>query len=386
MEFAATLPLTPRKPAPLGFYLAPLLVEALSRSDDRKGLLLVNQLGYHRNHEHYLWFCRTLDVLGVSLPIQRDDEDEIMAGTRLLVEDLIQSRCVVIGTEEIISCPCGALEGPATILDRVSSFRPRAKAYLRMGHLLCCRVCGGVGASRGEQQVLWWHPRPNASCPTVFPATYADEFREKYAFARAQPRIVSRLRDRAPAFELSIGRFRLDVDFVWALLPVVLAARDQRIVTLVVGHRSLNQAATVTLLGWRFSQPVQEIVVLPYLTMKPSTYANVFDDEAFAVASSHGTMVARCLLGMGLQCRKEAVIGSDLAYWIIHSVRNLADRYPRQMSSWPAAEILQALFAGGMQQLVTANRKPNRRLSAHEARLLHITAHALLPRDRMGAS
>lgn len=236
-----TLPVTVRNDAPLGYWLTPILADALSQQLQERSTFYYGKLGLKNPsfleerafHEH-------LDFLKISCVREADATFE--SGLLELCRELSSVGSVEHRTQECYRCPCGCLELPVHI-----AMFAKEKTFRRINGSYVCRVCGESGkAVRVSKGFLRVKDEWSLESVGVYPQWYRREIKELERQLREQG--ISWSRER-PTRLAQVGT-SIDVELVWSLIPLMLSRRrpGERI-RLVVTNHVLRQAVVAILLA-----------------------------------------------------------------------------------------------------------------------------------------
>lgn len=254
-----TLPITVKEVAPLGYWLTPILVDALSKQYQEQGILCYGKLGLHSptpSLENA--FHKTLDFLGMTCNRKPDSDfkDDLLSLSREVYDGgVIEHR-----EQECYRCPCGCLELPV----QIAQFA-KEKTFTRVSNAYICKVCkkpGEVERVSGDFFRIGSDWSLESIC--VYPEWYRGELRELVRQLHKQGIPFFRARTTG----LSQDGMNLDVEFVWSLMLLLFSHQrpDERI-RLVVTNHVLRQAATALLLAKSLNPDLKaDLIVSPYIT------------------------------------------------------------------------------------------------------------------------
>lgn len=253
-----TLPITVRDKAPLGYWLTPVLVDALSKQFCERGILFYGNFGL-RSPTPSLEriFHGQLDFLNLTCERKSDTEFE---------EELLELSRQVCFTGPILSreqeyyrCSCGCLEIPVSIAPFA-----KEKMFKRLEGVYVCKACNQPGEQvLVESKVLGLGSDWSLESISVYPKWYCSELKELVHQLCQQGIPISKSRQTG----LCYNGMNLDVEFVWCLIPLLLSLRstDERI-RLVITNRVLRQAVTALLLARSFDPDLRaDLIISPYI-------------------------------------------------------------------------------------------------------------------------
>lgn len=254
-----TLPITVKDGAPLGYWLTPILVDALSKQYQEQGVLCYGRLGL-RSPTLFLEnaFHKTLDFLG--LTCNRKSDSVVKDDLLNLSREVYSGGSIEHREQECYRCPCGCLELPV----HIAKFA-KEKTFTRTGNAYICKVCKKPGevacVSGGFFRVgSDW----SLESISVYPEWYRGELRELVRQLREQGIPLSRERTTG----LSQEDMNLDVEFVWSLMPLLFSRQHpgERI-RLVITNHVLRQAAIALLLAKALNPDLEaDLIVSPCIT------------------------------------------------------------------------------------------------------------------------
>ena len=254
-----TLPITVRNSAPLGYWLTPILVDAMSKQYQEQGVLCYGKLGLRSPTPHQeRVFHETLDFLGLTCDRKPDSdskEDLLNIAREICAGDSIEYR-----EQECYRCPCGCLELPT----RIARFA-KGKTFARVGDAYVCKVCEKPGeATRVSGSFFKIDSNQSLESICVYPKWYRGELRELVRQLHEQGIPLSRARTTG----LNQESTNLDVEFVWSLMPLLFSRQQpgERI-RLVVTNHVLRQAVIALLLA-KVANPnlKADLIVSPCIT------------------------------------------------------------------------------------------------------------------------
>lgn len=254
-----TLPITVKDGAPLGYWLTPILVDALSKQYQEQGILCYGRLGL-RSPTPSLEnaFHKTLDFLG--LTCNRKSDSDFKDDLLNLSREVYAGGSIEHREQECYRCPCGCLELPV----HIAQFA-KEKTFTRAGNAYVCKVCkkpGEIVRVSGGFFRIGSDWSLESIC--VYPEWYRGELRELVRQLHEQGIPLSRGRTTG----LSQEDMNLDVEFVWSLMPLLFSRQhpSERIRIVVTNH-VLRQAAIVLLLTKALNPDLKaDLIVSPCIT------------------------------------------------------------------------------------------------------------------------
>lgn len=254
-----TLPITVRNDVPLGYWLTPVLADALSKQYQEQGVLFYGRLGLRSpSLSEEMTFHKNLDFLNLACSRKSDADfkDELLNLSR----ELYTSGSIENREQECYRCPCGCLELPV----HIASYA-KEKTFTRVSGVYVCKICKEPGevtrVSAGFFQVdsSW-----SLESIGVYPEWYRDELEGLVRQLREQGIPMSRTRVTG----LSQENMNLDVEFVWSLIPLMLSRQHkQERIRLVVTNHVLRQAAVALLLAQALSPNLKiDLIVSPIIS------------------------------------------------------------------------------------------------------------------------
>lgn len=236
-----TLPITVKSDAPLGYWLTPILVDALSKQYQEEGVLCYGKLGL-RSPTTSLEsdFHKTLDFL--RLTCNRKADSSFRNDLLSLSQEICDGRPIKHREQECYRCPCGRLELPV----HIARFA-KEKTFTRTDNIYTCKVCKKTGkVARVNGSFFQIDSDRSLESIFIYPELHRRELRELVHQLCGQGIPLSRAR----ATGLSQRGMNLDVEFVWSLMPLLFSRQhpNERIRLLVTNH-VLRQAAIALLLA-----------------------------------------------------------------------------------------------------------------------------------------
>lgn len=254
-----TLPITVKDGAPLGYWLTPILVDALSKQYQEQGILFYGKIGLRSpTPSMEKVFHERLDFL--NLTCDRKPDSDFKDDLLKLSREVYTGGSIEHREQECYRCPCGCLELPVLIAPFA-----KEKTFTRVDGTYICKVCKQPGkvvrVSGGFFQVgsNW-----SLESICVYPEWYRGELRELVRQLREQGIPLSRARTTG----LSQEDMNLDVEFVWSLMPLLFSRRhpDERI-RLVVTNHVLRQAVIALLLAKALDPDLKaDLIVSPCIS------------------------------------------------------------------------------------------------------------------------
>ncbi|HRH55608.1 MAG TPA: hypothetical protein PK609_01960 [Candidatus Paceibacterota bacterium] len=251
-----TLPITVRETAPLGYWLTPVLTDALGKQLQEEVRIYTGGLGLRSPNDLLSRkYFEDLDFLSVTRIRESDAayaETLLEEASRALLDrppEYIEQLCYV--------CPCGKLQLPVAIATyaREKTFRRGQDGYF-------CKACG-EDAFLDSVKTGFFSLDLSLSLESIgiFPQTYRAEAAELLRQIKEQG--IPAVRERVTG--LPFKDLSLDVEFVWQFLPFVLSKAhvEERIRILVTNH-VLRQAVTAIAIAKLLNPSLKaDIVVAP---------------------------------------------------------------------------------------------------------------------------
>lgn len=251
-----TLPITVHERALLGYWLTPVLTDALAKHRNEEGRVFYGKLGLRAvDSGAEEIFHQDLDYLGVGCARTADacHRDALLE----LVGEVAQRNALKKRTAECYQCRCGRLELPVAAAPFL-----KGKTFIRRGEEYVCAVCHEV-ATRGWIESVNLQIDPDTwdeESVTVYPRSYKKEVRELRAQIDAQGISFARSRHTGIVWN---GQ-NLDVELAWLLLATLLALEGNEEVRIVVTNHVLRQAVAAFLIAQSCHRRFKgEIIVAP---------------------------------------------------------------------------------------------------------------------------
>lgn len=250
-----TLPITAKVSASLGYWLTPVLVDALSRQCGEHGTVFYNKFGKKTPDEQTeKTFLQRIASLGITSNVLPDTSflEEFLS----LCKDGLSSFPVSDKIQTCFRCSCGCLELPVSI----ASFA-KQKTFTRVGDVYVCKVCDEVGIKVDVTTGFVDLQVRNLADIEVYPSWYHAEIADLIRQLDTQGLPV--FKERETGF--SFANRNLDVEFIWSQLPLLFSQRysGERI-RLVVTNHMLRQAVIALAIAKARNASLQvDLVVLP---------------------------------------------------------------------------------------------------------------------------
>jgi hypothetical protein len=318
IRVAATLPISPRAGAKIGFFSAPLLADVFSRLTCIRALHPVNILGSKACAGSELDHYSVLEALGLNPELRWSDLELVQSGRlQKSIERLYSSGEITPESQEIWVCPCGRTE----LVDSLSNTgkRKERKNYSMLGDVPFCDLCRQK-ARLITADVLMLQLPTTLPIVSVFPSYARAEWvllAESFAGLKI---CISRMRETGIQSTINGTNYNVDVDFCWMSMLDDLERKGIQIEVLVVGHKTLKHALLSLLYpGITGQNKARTVVAAPYVSVKSGD--KDFSDLASDVIANHAPDAIRFLLAHQFGSnRKDITLDSKLLYWIEHSI------------------------------------------------------------------
>lgn len=358
-----TLPITPKKDAPIGFYLAPYLVDILSRMTDSKGLVLINNLGLKANSSHgeqnLTSFRANLDSL-TGLPSQMDSEAPHLNSIPGYIDQCISHGLIVKENIDKTICECGAVDMPSSVANEFVKTNRDGKTYFIHDNSIYCSICRSKAISENNCGVLslqFSETDSSSENLKIFPAKYTKEFNNSILRTIKQKWLITRSRETGVSCDTEFGKYNLDVDFVWGLMNPTLMNINVPIGELVISHRSIAPASRFVVLSNILGASLNRVIVLPFMHIKQGNDKIPFEDNINWLSDRYEAKIIRFLLAFGLQKNKEITLNSTVLYWISHSSEDIKGKFKGNVEYESFDSTLNFLFSGSANKLISYLRK-----------------------------
>ncbi|OGZ72917.1 MAG: hypothetical protein A2998_02525 [Candidatus Staskawiczbacteria bacterium RIFCSPLOWO2_01_FULL_37_25b] len=318
-QVIATLPLSPRQNADIGYYLIPLIANIIASFAGISTVNAVNILGAKETTTQDVdTHFNMLKCLGIASQFQWCDGNEAwnIVLTNLFHKGLAQG-WILQDERTIMVCPCGKTEFivAASTLSKIHGTR---KTYEIQDDKVFCLLCQGFATPRTIPCLLIRMPEQVPSI-TIIPTYAAAEWNRLAADNRKREILVSRVRETGIQAECVGRKYNIDVDFVWKLLLERLSEKNIKCLGLVVGHKSIKHALSITMLSSLIGVPIPQFVIsTPYISFDFGCQLPI---NARELVNLHDAEPLRWLLSMAIGChQKEFTLQSKLIYLIKHSI------------------------------------------------------------------
>lgn len=309
-----TLPITVKNEAPLGYWLTPILADALSRQLGERGFIFYGKLGLKKpNEQEERTYLEHLNFLKVSIP--RTTDAAMVSELLDLCDELGSVGAIGLQQQDCYRCPCGCLEVPI----RIAHFA-KEKTFVRTDGFYVCRVCGAPGSIQSvKSRVLRLKEQDAVNGIRIYPHWYRSEVLELQRQLHEQG--IAWSKDRSTGI-----RGNLDPELVWALIPLLLSRifREERI-RIVVTNQVIRQA----LIAIRLAQAVDpmfqaDLIIMPCID-HPGSSAKWRLDRLVSLGYS-GALI-RCMLvgSLGWQTKRASLY--ETISGVEHRRFNLLERH-----------------------------------------------------------
>lgn len=255
-----TLPITVKDRALLGYWLTPILTDALSQQFQERGILCYGRLGLHRpTLPMENTFYQRIGFLSLTCNCKPDSD--FKDGLLDLLQEVYTEGTIERREQQCYRCSCGCLELPV----HIAPFA-KEKTFTRVGNNYICRVCekaGEVALVSGRFFQIGSDWSLESIC--VYPEWYRRELRDLVHQIREQGIPLSRTRTTG----LRQEGINLDIEFVWSLIPLLFSRQypGERI-RLVITNHVLRQAATALLLAQALNPDLKaDLIISPCITL-----------------------------------------------------------------------------------------------------------------------
>lgn len=235
-----SLPVSVKNSHPLGYWLTPILVDALSKQVDETGVLYYGKLGLRTPlDEEEIRFHQNLDFIGVAR--SRVADESIVSDLLMHALNACNRGCLEVRIQECYVCPCGILSIPSDIVTYA-----REKTFKRSEEKIVCKVCKNE-ALRASVEKLFYKIKKTTEIRTikVFPRFYQKEVDELVQQIHEQGIPISRVRETGFVFQ----QWNIDIEFLWSFLPLVISGYTNERLRVVVTNQVLRQAVVAYLLA-----------------------------------------------------------------------------------------------------------------------------------------
>lgn len=252
-----TLPISIRGDGPLGYWLTPVIVDALAKRYHEPSTIFYGDIGRRRvDMSRVLEFETDLAFLATQVPLSADSayQEKLISSVR---------RCLEVGRvvqkdSECFVCECGCLELPVSIARYA-----RQKTFIRADETYVCRVCNSTGVPRCISQSVYYF---NSKCTEILdsirivPGWYEGELQDLAKQIDESGIVIGRIRDTG----IVLDGMNLDSDFLWQQLVSAVSASDSDTFRIVLTNHVLRQALLTALFA-KTIDPAKhiELIILP---------------------------------------------------------------------------------------------------------------------------
>lgn len=298
-----SLPISVKNSRPLGYWLTPIFVDALSLYMSETGNIYYGKLGLQApNKEEESRFHKNLDFLNISTNRLADAEHSPVLSD--LAVDMINKGNTESRKLDCLVCPCGALSIPHEIVSYV-----KQKTFIERNGKIICRLCNKK-ATVSTQTVLYYLLQSSTlSDPiTIYPKMHQNEVSEIVHRLCEQGIPVSKTRQTGFTFR----EWNIDVEFLWSFLPLVLFRASGERLRLVITNQVLRQAITALMLCHELDQDFKaDLIILPLI--KHPGKKEKWNLDRLKTLGYDGNLIRLILLGSMGWHRKEVVLNDSFS-------------------------------------------------------------------------
>lgn len=253
-----SLPISVKNSRPLGYWLTPIFVDALSLRMAETGVIYYGKLGMQTpNEEEEFKFHQNLNFLNINAN-RRTDADYSSVLNDLALDALKKGNTVSRRIDCFV-CQCGALSIPREIIAYA-----KCKTFTKHNDKIICKLCN-TESIVSAQTLLYYLPQSDVLSDSIkiYPEMYQCEVNEiiRQLCERGIP--VSKTRQTGFVFR----EWNLDVEFLWSFLPIALSYAFGERLRLVITNQVLLQAITALILCLELDKCFKaDLIVLPLIS------------------------------------------------------------------------------------------------------------------------
>lgn len=232
-----TLPITVKNEAPLGYWLTPIIADALSRQLGEPGTFYYGKLGLKKPDS---WaekiFHEYLDFLGIRC--ERRTDAELVPELLSICDELATVGTIDSHCQDCFLCPCGRLELPV----HIAGFA-KEKTFIRSKESYICKACGEEGVIQAIHcRILRLKEQDILNDLGIYPHWYRSEVVNLQC--QIQEQGISWSKSRSTGLHGD-----LDIELAWSLIPLLLSRKSQgeRIRIVITNHVIRQALVTVWL-------------------------------------------------------------------------------------------------------------------------------------------
>lgn len=297
-----SLPVSPRRDTPIGFYLTAAAVGLIARLTHRQAVLSVNLLGARQHTrdeaDHYLEHASS--VCG---PAKHwiDSDADWPAILKDFTERGQSQGWLTTREMKVRTCSCGLLEYPADAPPNLGK-RTIGKVYALKDGELHCLHCGSIARTKLVRALF-------ITLPPAVPLQATPNWASKEAAAfwkgcSGRPLMISRQRSTGLSLSLAGRCFNIDPDLALMLLPTALRRDDIEVKNIVTGSRTIKQAVMAAMVSCLMGLPCPSITALPMLTFTNTDGSPARPNEKVIAEFGGATVRTVLAMAMGQQCQK----------------------------------------------------------------------------------
>lgn len=252
-----SLPISVKNSRPLGYWLTPIFVDALSLRMAETGVIYYGKLGMQTpNEEEEFKFHQNLNFLNINANRMADADHSSVLNDLAL--DALKKGNTISRRIDCFVCQCGALSIPREIIAYA-----KCKTFTKRNDKIICKLCN-TESIVSAQTLLYYLPQSDVLSDSIkiYPEMYQCEVNEIIHQLCERGIPISKIRQTGFVFK----EWNLDVEFLWSFLPIAISRASGERLRLVVTNQVLWQAITALMLCLKFDKNFKaDLIVLPII-------------------------------------------------------------------------------------------------------------------------
>lgn len=307
-----SLPISVKNLRPVGYWLTPVFIDALSLCMAETGIIHYGKLGLQApNKEEEYKFQQNLNFLNINA--SRRTDAEYSSILKDLALDVLNKYNTVSRKIDCFTCLCGTLSIPREIVTYA-----KQKTFTKHNDKIICKLCDNESII-SEQTLLYYLPQSTAllNSITIYPKMYQNEANGITSQLCDRGIPISKTRQTGFVFR----KWNLDVEFLWSFLPIALSRTSGERLRIVITNQVLQQAITALMLCLELNKSFKaDLIVLPIISHPGKK--EKWNLDRLKTLGYDGNLTRLVLLGSMGWHRKEATL-NDSFITIEHRKFNL---------------------------------------------------------------
>lgn len=203
------LPIKPLEKASIGRITAALIGEFVSKKIDCNYTLSLNTLNSYEDKSQYVdTYLNSIQDIGIHYDYSYVDSEHINKYLEI-IEELMFKGIIVKKNKPVLRCECGKVD---IIKDGIRSYNG-ASLYEIVGENYVCKECGGICKEYNEEGLFFKFDIETSDEMKLFPSYLKKNILQFSEQIKGQELLISKQRQTG----CTIGKFNIDVDFLWML-------------------------------------------------------------------------------------------------------------------------------------------------------------------------